>query len=133
VPVDASGKKGKPDRAMQAAAAFVRHQFTGKPMPELTWKHDDAGGKLRLTVTGSPAPKEMNVWRCAGPTKDLRDARWESRPVPVTDGKAEILESRPDAGVICYYADCAYEIDGIPYSLCTQVRMVSSNDPVASK
>jgi hypothetical protein len=102
-------------------------------MPELSWKHDDAGDKLRLAVKASPAPKEVSVWRCAGPTKDLRNARWESKPIAMTDGKAEVLETRPDGGVVCFYADCAYEIDGIAYNLCTQVRMVSSEDPAASK
>jgi len=133
VPVDAQGAKGTPSRALQAAAAFVRHQFTGQPMPEISWKHEDAGNKLRLTVNSRPAPKEMSLWRCAGKTKDLRNARWESRSVEVKEGKAEILEARPEEGVICYYADCGYEIDGIAYNLCTQVRMVDSNEPAASK
>ena len=122
--VDASGKKGDPMRAVRATAAFARHQFTGRAMPELTWKHDDSGEQLRLTVTSNPAPKEMRVWRCNGATKDLRSARWESRAVELKDGPTEILEARPASGVASFYADCAYEIDGLPYTLCTQLRMV---------
>ena len=95
-------------------------------MPELTWKHDDAGEQLRLTVTSNPAPKEINLWRCAGPTKDIRNARWESRPIVMNGGPAEILEPRPASGVTCFYADCAYEIDGLPYTLCTQLRLVEA-------
>ena len=121
---DASGKKGDPMRAVRATAAFARHQFTGRAMPELTWKHDDSGEQLRLTVTSNPAPKEMHVWRCNGATKDLRDARWESRAVEMKDGPTEIMEARPASGVASFYADCAYEIDGLPYTLCTQLRMV---------
>jgi PhoPQ-activated pathogenicity-related protein len=121
-----NGATGDPMRAVQATAAFARHQFTGRAMPELTWKHDDAGEQLRLTVTSSPAPKEMHVWRCTGTTKDLRDSHWNSRAVEAKEGRAEILESRPVSGVACFYADCAYEIDGLPFTLCTQLRLVES-------
>ena len=118
------GEKGDPMRAVRVTAAFARHQFTGRAMPELTWKHDDSGDQLRLTVTSNPAPKEMNLWRCDGATKDLRDARWDSRAIPLKNGPTEILEARPASGVCCFYADCAYEIDGLPYTLCTQLRLV---------
>lgn len=126
VAVGADGKKTTPMRAIEATAAFTRHQLTGQPMPELTWKHDDSDGKMRLVVTSSPAPKSVNVWRCSGPTKDLRSARWESRPVEMKDGRAEILEPKPESGVVSFFADCAFEIDGIPYTLCTQLRMVEA-------
>jgi PhoPQ-activated pathogenicity-related protein len=122
------GKKGDPMRAVHATAAFVRHQLTGKPMPELGWKHDEAGERLRLTVSCNTAPTEVKVWRCMGPTKDLREARWESRVVPFVDGKAEILETRPTTGVMSFFADCTYEIDGLPYTLCTQLRMVEAGN-----
>ena len=111
-------------RAVRATAAFARHQFTGRAMPELTWKHEDAGEQLRLTVTSNPAPKEMHVWRCNAATKDLRNARWESRAIEVKGGPTEILEARPASGAASFYADCSYEIDGLPYTLCTQLRMV---------
>ena len=95
-------------------------------MPKLTWKHDDSGEQLRLTVTAQPAPKEIRVWRCDAPTKDIREARWESKVVPCKDGKAEILEARPASGVVSFYADCSYDIDGLAYSLCTQLRMAEA-------
>jgi PhoPQ-activated pathogenicity-related protein len=122
----ADGKKGDPMRAVQATAAFVRHQMTGKAMPQLTWKHDDSGEQLRLTVTAQPEPKEIRVWRCDAPTKDMREARWESKVVSFKDGRAEILEARPASGVASFYADCAYDIDGLGYSLCTQLRMAEA-------
>ncbi len=122
--VTEAGKKGDPMRAVRATAAFVRYQFTGRPMPELSWKHDDAGERLRLTVTSTPTPREMHVWRSTAPTKDLRDSHWESRAVEVKDVSTEIFESRPASGVACFYADCSYEIDGLPFTLCTQLRLV---------
>ena len=115
-----------PWRAVNAAAAFTRHQVTGRPLPKLTWKHDDAGDKLRLAVTAEPAPKEIRVWRANGPTRDLRDARWEPRSATLADGKAEIIEERPATGVCSFFAELAYEIDELPYSFCTQLRLVEA-------
>jgi PhoPQ-activated pathogenicity-related protein len=121
-----NGQKGNPMRAVQATAAFVRYQMTGKSMPKVDWKHDDADGQMRLTVTAHPTPKEVRMWRCVAPTKDTREARWESKTVEFKNGQAQILEPLPASGVVSFYADCAYEIDGLPYSLCTQLRLAES-------
>ncbi len=121
-----NGTKGNPMRAVNATAAFTRHIMTGRPMPELTWKHDDAGETLRLTITAKPAPSAIHVWRCAAPTKDLREARWESRVVIAKDGVVEVIEPRPASGVMSFYADCDYDIDGLPFALCTQLRMAEA-------
>jgi PhoPQ-activated pathogenicity-related protein len=115
-----------PWRAVNATAAFVRHQISGRPLPKLTWKHDDAGDKLRLAVTAEPAPKEIRVWRANAPTRDLRDARWESQAATFADGKAEISEERPATGVCSFFAELSYEIDDLPYTLCTQLRLVEA-------
>jgi PhoPQ-activated pathogenicity-related protein len=115
-----------PLRAIQTNAAFVRMQLSGLPMPELTWKHDDAGEKLRLTVTCKPAPKEIRVWSCNAPTKDLRTARWESQAVEMKDGVAEILQARPTTGVSAFFADTTYEVEKLQYNLSTQLRMIEA-------
>jgi hypothetical protein len=44
--------------------------------------------------------------------------------VPFRDGKAVISRARPPSGVVSFFADCTYEIDGLPYALCTQLRLV---------
>jgi hypothetical protein len=56
----------------------------------------------------------------------MLEARWASKVVPFKDGKAEILEERPATGVASFYADCSYDIDGLGYSLCTQLRMAEA-------
>jgi hypothetical protein len=34
---------------------------------------------------------------------------------------------RPARGHIAYFADAAYEIDGIPFALCTQLRIAAAS------
>ena len=131
--VGADGKKGDPMRAFNATAAFTRHIFTGKPMPEITWKHEEtAEGGVKLTVTGNPAPTAFHLWSATAPTKDLREARWNFIDLPLKDGKTEAVVSRPESGVVSFYVDCAYEIDGIPYTLCTQLRIAEAKPKTAA-
>jgi PhoPQ-activated pathogenicity-related protein len=122
----ADGTTGDFMRSVNAIAAFVRHQIGGLPMPKLTWKHDDKDGKMHLAVTSDMAPKELRVWRASASTKDLREAVWASRPAPFAEGKAEIVEDRPTTGATSFFAELAFIIDDIPYSLCTQLRLVEA-------
>jgi PhoPQ-activated pathogenicity-related protein len=50
------------NRALNTMCAFARCQIHGHKMPTLTWKHDDTGGKARLTVMCDPAPRKARVW-----------------------------------------------------------------------
>ena len=38
----------------------------------------------------------------------------------------EIIEPRPATGVMSFYADCDYDIEGLPFALCTQLRMAEA-------
>jgi PhoPQ-activated pathogenicity-related protein len=113
-------------RAVNALAAFTRFQSAGKPMPRLTWKHDDAGGRLRLTVEAAPAPKGARLWVAHAPTRDFRKAAWEERKAALAKGQVR-GEVEPQAeGFLAFYAELDYEADGLPYHLCTQVRVAGT-------
>ena len=121
----AAGDQKGPWRALGNVAAFVRHQITGQTIPTVTWKHDDtADGRCRLTITASPAPKKIQLWQTSHPDTDFRTATWTSREVAFKDGGAEITMDHPTTGCTACFADAGYEIDGIPYTLCTQMRIV---------
>ena len=100
-------------------------------MPKVTWKHDDAGGKLRLTIEGSPAPKTASLWVATAPTRDFRKAKWEERKLTV--GKAGVVGEveRPKEGCLAFYGDVEYEIGGVKFPICTQIRLVG--EPIKKK
>jgi PhoPQ-activated pathogenicity-related protein len=123
--VATTGENKGPWRAMGNVAAFVRHQISGQPIPEVNWKHDGTKDTtLRLTVTAKPAPSKIQLWQTVHSDTDFRTAVWKSRDVPVTGSGADIAVEVPPGSCTAYFADAAYEIDGIAYTLCTQIRVV---------
>src|SRR5262249_19025569 len=105
-------KRGDRSRATNAMAAFARYQITGQPMPKLQWKHDDADGKLRLTVQASPAPKGARLWAATAPTRDFREAPWKEQPATVAGSTITGVQPPPASGCLAFYAELDYEIDG---------------------
>src|SRR5258708_16536365 len=71
-------------RAGNTLAAFARHQIYDSPMPKLSWKHTQASGKYRLSVTSDPAPKAVRLWQADAPTRDFRKATWKATKLETT-------------------------------------------------
>jgi PhoPQ-activated pathogenicity-related protein len=104
-------------------AAFSRHQISGIPMPKLNWKHESVNGKLRLTITATPAPIGARLWIAQTPTMDFRTAKWSEQKVSSSDGKIVGEMPLPEKGHLAFFGEVDYEIDGLRYHLSTQVRM----------
>ena len=128
------GKKGSPMRSVDNVAAFVRQQFQQKPLPKLTWQHDDtADGQLQLTVSSDVKPKKANLWYATADSRDFRDARWQSRPVEMGDGgRIHLTHPYPETGYVAYYVDLGYDVDEITLWLCTQLRIASRQSQASS-
>jgi PhoPQ-activated pathogenicity-related protein len=105
-------------------AAFSRHQISGTPMPNLSWKHESVNGKLRLTIAATPAPTGARLWIAQTPTTDFRTAKWSEQEVSLSNGKIVGEVSPPDTGHLAFFGEVDYEIDGLRYHLSTQVRMI---------
>jgi PhoPQ-activated pathogenicity-related protein len=104
-------------------AAFTRHQINGTPMPALRWQHENADGKLRLIVDATPAPRSARLWVAGSPTTDFRTAEWRQENLRVADGRIVGEVTRPDQGRLSFFGELEYEIDGLRYTLSTQMRM----------
>lgn len=110
-------------KSMNALSAFVRHQMTDRPLPKLQWKHDDSNGKPRLTVTATPAPTGARLWVADAATRDFRKSKWNPQPLNVDKEQLVGTVDAPGEGFRAFYAELDYEIDGIRYSLSTQIRV----------
>ncbi|MBI3878654.1 MAG: hypothetical protein HY301_01135 [Verrucomicrobia bacterium] len=125
-PRDENGKRGLPMRAIDTLAAFVRHQLSGKPLPQLTWKHSDHDGKPSLDITSTPAPKSARLWMANAATHDFRQARWTEQPASFNGTGCNCSIDLPKTGSTAFYGALEYEIDGQPFHLCTQLRIVDA-------
>ena len=121
---------GDNSRAVNALAAFTRAQITDQPLPKLEWKHDDdAAGKMRLTATVKPAPTGARLWVATAPTRDFRKAKWVERPATIDKETVTGLVDAPKGDCIAFFGDLDYELDGIKYHLCTQMREAGKAKP----
>jgi PhoPQ-activated pathogenicity-related protein len=117
-------------RALNGLAAFARHQITGKPMPQLKWKHDGGDDKLVLTVEATPPPRGARLWVAQASTQDLRNEKWVEQVATIDRGKITGTVAPPKEGYRAFYAELDYEIDGVPYHLSTQIRVAGKKGKV---
>jgi PhoPQ-activated pathogenicity-related protein len=116
-----------PLRAVDTLAAFAKAQINGKPMPKLSWKHDDDGGGPQLTVTASPAPKESRLWWSQAPTRDFRSRTWQTaKTLTWEDGKITAAVVAPKEGFLALYGEVDFDVDGLTLRLSTQVRVLKA-------
>jgi PhoPQ-activated pathogenicity-related protein len=126
--VGADGTKQMiPMRAINTLAAFSRHVINGKPMPKLTWTHGDENGKAYIAVESDQPIKAMRLWEASAQTRDFRESKWSV----AGEAKSNILKSAlsttlPEDGFKALFVECDFEIDGNPYSLTTQLRIVEA-------
>jgi hypothetical protein len=96
-------------------------------MPKLVWRHEDAAGQLRVTVTADPAPLGARVWVAESPTRDFRKVEWKERPATLNGGKVTAEIAPPAQGFLAFFAELDFEIDGIRHPLSTQVRVAGKD------
>jgi hypothetical protein len=89
-----------------------------KPMPKLTWKHTDADGKAVLAVESDLKPKAVRYWVADADTRDFRRSKWREQSGNTT--------AYPEKGFRAVLAEAEYEIDGLPFTLCTQLRILEA-------
>ena len=111
------------EAALTTLAVFTQHVAMGKPLPKLTWKHDNDGQQLRLTVQSTGNPTEVKLWLAKADTKDFRSAEWTDTSLePATDGTYVAHVDRPQSGHVAFFAEATYLFGPVSYGLSTQIR-----------
>lgn len=119
--------KGGQDLALSTLAAFVRHVASGRELPKLEWvSRRDASGKVTRALTCDVRPKLARIWTAESPDKDFRNDRWSPRELALPEendpSKWEVVVAVPDDGHVSHYCELQFEIDGIPYAICTTIE-----------
>ncbi|WP_165227310.1 PhoPQ-activated pathogenicity-related family protein [Aquisphaera insulae] len=106
------------DWAINGLGAFFRHAVTVRPMPALSWAMTESDGSATLKIESRPLPKSARLWTATAPTRDFREAKWTSSPLPAGNTITAPLP-KPATGRAAYFADLEFEIDDLPYHLTT--------------
>lgn len=114
-----------PSRAVNTLAAFAKHIIHDKPWPQMEWKHGDEDGYASLSIATKTPPKNSRLWVATSDTRDFRKSEWKETPARMTDS-GQLVVGRvkpPGKGCLAFYGEVEYEIDGLKYTLSTQVRV----------
>jgi PhoPQ-activated pathogenicity-related protein len=113
-----------PMRAINCLAGFAKHEIQDKPMPKQTWKYEDVDKhSTKLTVCPDKEIKAVRYWTAESATRDFRKSKWVSKDItPKDECVIEVATAGPMYKVVL--ADFDYEIDGLPYTLTTQVKIL---------
>jgi PhoPQ-activated pathogenicity-related protein len=114
----------------------LHDQITGgKSMPKLDWKYEDRGETLRLQLSSDTKPEAVRSWNAASETRDFREARWESQPVPADDGEGRryVIEvKKPADGFAAVFAEAEFNGRPMPFNLSTNLRVVPPVEAAAT-
>jgi PhoPQ-activated pathogenicity-related protein len=114
---------GGKENALTTIAVFAQHIAMQEPLPDVTWKHDNDGDQMRLTVRSKPSPKAVRLWTAHSEDKDFRPARWEALPITAdSDGVYVARVAKPASGHVAFFAETTHEFGRLEYGLSTQIR-----------
>ncbi len=123
VPNAGHGLDGGKEDALTTLAVFTQHVAMGKSLPDLSWKHDDDGDQMRLTVRSVEAPDSVQLWVAHSESKDFRPSKWSASLLAESEEGAYVaLVDQPKSGHIAIYAEATYKIGPTSYGLSTQIR-----------
>ncbi|MCI0333940.1 MAG: PhoPQ-activated pathogenicity-related family protein [Planctomycetes bacterium] len=123
VPNAGHGLDGGREHALTTLAVFAQHIAIEEPLPDVSWKHDDDGGQMRLVVESTPKPKAVRLWVAHSDDKDFRPDRWNATPLEANgDGAYVGHVEKPTAGYVAFFAEATYPFGDLEYGLSTQIR-----------
>ncbi len=122
VPNAGHGLDGGRMHALETLAVFFQHAATETSLPQLKWERSNGGGKVTLQVFCSAEPVNARLWSAHSNTKDFRESKWSPQAMQKADKAFAGSIALPAEGHVAHYAELQFELDGLPYSLCTLIQ-----------
>ena len=119
-------------RVLNTLTAFARSVASHTPWPKMEWAYHPTADGAELTVHSDSSPKSARLFHVAAATQDFRDSKWTSDEI--TDPKPgqnsatyKMGFPNPASGYAAIFAEVSYEIDGKPFTLSTQIDILSAS------
>jgi PhoPQ-activated pathogenicity-related protein len=114
-------------RVLATLSAFIRTIAGHKPWPQPKWTYRPDGGGLKLEVTSDVPAKAIRLFSTTSKTKDFRDSKWAFVPGQGENATHfELQIDPPESGFKVAFAELVYEVDGRPFTLSTQLRILGT-------
>jgi PhoPQ-activated pathogenicity-related protein len=125
VPNSGHGLEDK-ERVYATLTAFIRMVAGGSRWPKMRWSYKDTENGAELLLRSDPAPAEARLFHVEAKTKDFRDSRWSSEPMTRATNGFTGHWPAPSSGYAAVFGEAVYDLDGHPFTLSTQIRIVGS-------
>jgi PhoPQ-activated pathogenicity-related protein len=119
-----------PNKAVNTLAAFCKCQVFDKPMPKWSWQIDAKPAEIGWTTKFDSPWRKQRLHMAESATRDFRKSRWSDQLfVASKDGvtnRAGMTLRRPASGFGAGYMEMEFDVDGLPLSLTTQLRILEA-------
>ncbi|MAX25063.1 MAG: hypothetical protein CMJ19_11225 [Phycisphaeraceae bacterium] len=101
---------------------FMKSAVTHTPLANFAWTRNVDGS---TTVKCVDRPMLLELISSNNPTMDFREAKWETKVMPMNADSIDIKPSEPEQGYLAYYVKATYaSAQNVPYSLSTQITVL---------
>jgi hypothetical protein len=117
---------------LNTLAAFVRAIAGNKSWPNQRWEYRQFTNGVDLQFESDLRPLSARLFRAYAPTHDFRGSKWTSEEAQLAGNRFTARFESAKEGYAAIFGEVAYDLDGKPFTLSTQIRLVPSA-PVESK
>ncbi|MHB0998058.1 MAG: PhoPQ-activated pathogenicity-related family protein [Armatimonadota bacterium] len=120
----------KLDLLLSSMSAFTSMVAANTSIPQIAWKHQTRKDKHNLTITADPAMYSAKMWVTKSATRDFRMSKWESTDMQAGKNGFTGTVDLPKDGYMAVFGESATRIQGLKYTVSTQVQILNNNGPV---
>jgi PhoPQ-activated pathogenicity-related protein len=113
------------ERVYNTLAAFTRMVAGGKSFPRMMWNYTEEDSSVKLRLVSTVPPKSARLFHVTSSTLDFRNEKWTSDELSTSGLNISAAQKRPEAGYNAVFGEATYDLDGRPFTLSTQVRIVA--------
>jgi PhoPQ-activated pathogenicity-related protein len=112
------------ERVFATLGAFIRMIASGGKWPKPRWTYSGSDTEATLSVKTDVPAKEGRLFHVHSKSKDFRDSRWSYEPMVKTDKGFTGKWTAPTEGYDAIFAELVYDLDGRPFTISTQIRIL---------
>lgn len=121
-------------RVFATLAAFTRFTARGQKLPTPRWSYARRpDGGIKLTVESDVPLEEARLFVTDAATRDFRDSKWKFERMSGSGSKWSDEADRPAAGCRAVFGEAVFAIDGVKFTLSTQIEILDGPDVDAPK